>query len=333
MKKIFILLLISLISLDLSAKEIFQLTEKQVDDFCGVFRCYYNDNEFTICIELYSRSPDGKYNCSMEGYVNNKVGGYNGLENIKVIIDKNNKIELQSNEFKAKGKLKNGYLILKIEYKNEQFAANLKKSIANRILNYKFPEDIVLINDSRAFKPFNKFVSIECFKHLLDTSIPESNSDSITTNLSNQEEYSNADYRKLENNLRKEAKNSGLEVKQEDFQRQKALDILKLGRAVALTGRFSDNLRKDLILRTKKRMAEKDSKSANKFLEKNPIRLKTRDYETNDGDMMLIFGYNEKSGDFLIHDEHILWLKPNEIDELAKDTKKLKMIYLAPVGK
>lgn len=234
MKKIFILLLISLISLDLSAKEIFQLTEKQVDDFCGVFRCYYNDNEFTICIELYSRSPDGKYNCSMEGYVNNKVGGYNGLENIKVIIDKNNKIELQSNEFKAKGKLKNGYLILKIEYKNEQFAANLKKSIANRILNYKFPEDIVLINDSRAFKPFNKFVSIECFKHLLDTSIPESNSDSITTNLSNQEEYSNADYRKLENNLRKEAKNSGLEVKQEDFQRQKALDILKLGRAVAL---------------------------------------------------------------------------------------------------
>lgn len=80
-------------------------------------------------------------------------------------------------------------------------------------------------------------------------------------------------------------------------------------------------------------MAEKDSKSANKFLEKNPIRLKTRDYETNDGDMMLIFGYNEKSGDFLIHDEHILWLKPNEIEELAKDTKKLKMIYLAPVGK
>ncbi len=269
----------------------------------------------------------------MEGYVYNKVGGYNGLEDIKVIIDKNNKIELQSNEFKAKGKLKlkNGYLILKIEYKNEKFAANLRKSMANRILNYKFPEDIVLINDSRAFKPFNKFVSIECFKHLLDTSIPESNSDSITTNLSNQEEYSNADYRKLENNLRKEAKNSGLEVKQEDFQRQKALDILKLGRAVALTGRFSDNLRKDLILRTKKRMAEKDSESANKFLEKNPIRLKARDYETDDEDMMLIFGYNEKSGDFLIHDEHILWLRPNEIEELTKDNKKVKMIYLAPI--
>ena len=344
MKKIFLLLITLFLIFNLSAQTHIQLTEKQVDDFCGVFQreCDYKSEKLFIRIYItpLEKLHDGRYDCFV--FIRLSTTATKNIINdinAKIEINKN-KIKLVSDilDLKIEGTLRKDTLSIKGRYQNTPFRGELnRRVVCFYYIDYGLHEP-VLIKESLRDKllgsfDYNSFLAVACFKYLFSTSIPDSDPSLLLKDLSDPKQYSVSDYKKLEDNLKKEAKNAGFELKEEEFKSNKVFEILKSGKAVALTGKFSDDAIFDLSLRSMKRMAENTPEGANRFFEKNKISLKSKDFDADGGNMMLIFGYNEELKDFLVYYGRLFWIRAQELDDLAKVQKKLKMIYLAPVGK
>ncbi len=351
MKKIFLLLITLFLISNLPAQTHIQLTEKQVDDFCGIFQrdCDYRLDKLHIQIYItpLEKLQDGKYDCFVFIRLNT-TATKNTIKDINTKIEiKKNKIKLVSDilDLKIEGTLRKHTLSIKGTYQNTPFRGELNRRVVchwykkkgniceETMVESKVLNDKLLFDMEGKFNLNDFFIPATCFKYLLLTSIPDSDPSLLLKDLADPKQYSVSDYKKLEDNLKKEAKNAGFELKEEEFKSNKVFEILKSGKAVALNGKFSEDAIFDLSLRSMKRMAENSPEGANRFFEKNKISLKSKDFDADGGNMMLIFGYNEELKDFLIYYGRLLWIRAQELDDLANVQKKLKMLYLAPVEK